>query len=118
MLVPTGVESEVVDAYESVFREELATAYDIIASDLLLIDYVVLNPRWRKLKLGLLAVRKLVDLLGGGVGLAVSEIAPLRADAHKQLRVPADWLNRSSRRAEACCPGEAFSNSKSRPWST
>jgi hypothetical protein len=80
------------DSYS--FREGVATMFEAISTDLLLIDYVILNPRWRKLRLGLLAVRKLVDLLGGGVGLVVSEIAPLRSRAHKQLRVPADWLPR------------------------
>lgn len=82
------------------FREELVRRYEVIHADLLLIDYVVLNPRWRKLKLGLLAVRKLVDLLGGGVGLAVSEIAPLRAKAHKQLRVPSDWIPQNATKDE------------------
>ena len=47
-------------------------------------------PRWRRLKLGLLAVSRLVDL--GGCGLAVSLIAPLRRDARPLLRVPAPWL--------------------------
>jgi hypothetical protein len=74
------------------FKDELTDEFEPASSDLLVIDYVVLNPRWRKLRLGLLAVRKFVDLVGGGVGLAVSEIAPLRADAHEALRVPADWL--------------------------
>jgi hypothetical protein len=54
----------------------------------------VLHPRWRGLKLGLLAVRKLVDLVGGGCGLAVCNIAPLRRDAHAELKVPASWLPR------------------------
>jgi hypothetical protein len=63
-------------------------------ADLLVLDYVVSNPRWRGLKLGLLAVRKMVDLSGGGCGLVVSHIAPLRRDAHRMLRVPKVWLPR------------------------
>ena len=82
------------------FREEIATTFEALSADLLVLDYVILNPKWRKLKLGLLAVRKLVDLLGGGVGLAVSEISPLRASAHKPLRVPADWLPRYATKEE------------------
>jgi hypothetical protein len=58
--------------------------------DLLVLDYVILNPRWR----GLLAGRKMVDLLGGGCGLVVSHITPLRADAYGMLRVPKTWLPR------------------------
>jgi hypothetical protein len=60
--------------------------------DTLVLDYVVLNPRWRGLRLGLLAARKLIDLAGGGCGLVVSYVAPLRPDAHQKLGVPAPWL--------------------------
>ena len=37
-------------------------------------------------------VRRLVDLVGCGCGLAVSLIAPLRHDAHRLLKVPGSWL--------------------------
>jgi hypothetical protein len=74
------------------FREPLMTRFEAVEPDLLVLDYVVLSPRWRKLRLGLLAVRKFVDLVGGGCGLAVSHIAPLRHDAAPMLRVPAAWL--------------------------
>jgi hypothetical protein len=76
------------------FREPLMLRFEAMESDLLVLDYVVLNPRWRKLKLGLLAVRKFVDLVGGGCGLAVSFIASLRHDAAPLLRVPKSWLPR------------------------
>jgi hypothetical protein len=76
------------------FRKKWVRKFDAMESDFLLLDYVVLSPKWRKLKLGLLAVRKLVDLIGGGCGLAVSLIAPLRADAHKILGVPESWLTK------------------------
>ena len=87
------------------FRDELMVRFDTAEPDLLVLDYVVLAPKWRKLKLGLLAVRKLVDLIGGGCGLAVSLIAPLRHDAAKLLRLPGAWLpcaaNREERREAA-----------------
>jgi hypothetical protein len=76
------------------FREPLMLRFEAVESDLLVLDYVVLNPKWRKLKLGLLAVRRFVDLVGGGCGLAVSFIAPLRHDAAPLLRVPKAWLPR------------------------
>src|SRR5262249_47606403 len=56
--------------------------------------YVVLHPRWRGLKLGLLALRKAVDYMGGGCGLAVCDVAPLDPDAHDDLRVPPSWIPR------------------------
>ena len=80
---------------ETGFKEELVNRFDSIQTDLLVLDYVILSPKWRKLKLGLLAVRKLIDLIGGGCGLAVSLIAPLRADAHKVIGVPKSWLPKS-----------------------
>jgi hypothetical protein len=52
------------------------------------LGYVLLHPKWRGLRLGLLAARKMVDLVGGGCGLVVSHIAPLRDDAYDMLRVP------------------------------
>jgi hypothetical protein len=77
---------------EYAFKEELVRRFDAMESDFLMLDYVVLSPKWRRLKLGLLAVRKLVDLIGGGCGLAVSLIAPLRKDAYKMVGVPKAWL--------------------------
>jgi hypothetical protein len=76
------------------FSDAIMRQFEPVDPDLLILDYVILNPRWRGLKLGLLAARKLVDLLGGGCGLVVSHIAPLRHEAHEMLRVPRSWLPR------------------------
>jgi hypothetical protein len=76
------------------FTEDIVRQFKAMDSDLLILDYIVLHPRWRGLKLGLLAARKMVDLLGGGCGLVVSHIAPLRPDASDMLRVPKAWLPR------------------------
>jgi hypothetical protein len=76
------------------FQEPLIDRFHAVEPDCLVLDYVLLNPRWRGLKLGLLAVRKLVDLIGGGCGLVVSEILPLHPDADKMLKVPKSWLPR------------------------
>ena len=86
------------DGYQ--FRPGLVRRFDAIESDLLVLDFVILAPRWRRLKLGLLAVRRLADLVGGGCGLAVSLIAPLRHDAHSLLKVPASWLPRHANKQE------------------
>ena len=76
------------------FTEAIIRQFEAIDSDLIILDYVVLHPRWRGLRLGLLAARRLVDLLGSGCGLLVSHIAPLRHEAHKMLRMPRSWLPR------------------------
>jgi hypothetical protein len=86
------------DSYH--LRAGLVDRFDAVESDLLVLDFVVLSPKWRRLKLGLLAVRRLVDLVGGGCGLAVSLIAPLRHDAHRLLKVPASWLPRHTSKQE------------------
>jgi hypothetical protein len=69
-------------------NKEIRYQFAGMDSDMLVLDYVLLHPKWRGLMLGLLAVRKMVDLLGGGCGLAVAEILPLRHEAHESLRVP------------------------------
>ncbi len=46
------------------FTDAIIRQFEAMDSDLLVLDYVILNPRWRGLKLGLLAARKMVDLLG------------------------------------------------------
>lgn len=78
------------DGYE--LKPRLADRFDAFASDLLILDYILLDPKWRKLRLGLLVARKMIDLLGGGCGLVVSQISPLRRAAHRDLGVPAKWI--------------------------
>jgi hypothetical protein len=77
---------------EDGLKGELVDRFDAAESDVLVLDYIILNPKWRRLKLGLLAVRRIVDLLGGGCGLAVSLIAPLLPTARSLLRVPVKWF--------------------------
>src|SRR5262249_26033586 len=45
-------------------KHSLREQFDGFDSDVLVLDYVLLQPRWRGLRLGLLAARKLIDLLG------------------------------------------------------
>jgi hypothetical protein len=75
-------------------RDEIRTKFDAFDSDVLVLDYVLLSPRWRGLKLGLLAARKLIDLLGGGCGLAVSWVYPLDPDADQFRKLPKGWIPR------------------------
>ncbi len=56
-------------------REDVRAAFDVFDADILVLDHVLLSPRWRGLKLGLMAARKMIDLLGGA-------------------RVPARWIPR------------------------
>jgi hypothetical protein len=76
------------------FRQDVVEQFDALDFDCLVLGHIVLDPRWRGLHLGLLAVRRLVDLLGGGCGLAVWKIRPPPASAGEALRVPRSWLPR------------------------
>ena len=78
------------------YRGEIVNQFDQADLDTLVLDYVILHPQWRGLRLGLLAARKMIDLLAGGCGLVVSHIAPLRSDAADLLRVPRSWLPMSA----------------------
>lgn len=96
---------ELHDAYAAVFdvgqddiREEVRQQFDGFDSDVLVLDYVLLSPRWRGLRLGLLAARKLIDTVGGGCGLVVSFVYPLNPDADQFGRVPAGWIPRHADR--------------------
>jgi hypothetical protein len=82
------------DPTEDDLRSSIRRRFDAFGSDVLVLDYVLLSPRWRGLRLGLLAARKLIDLLGGGCGLVVSRIAPLNPDADEFSTVPAGWIPR------------------------
>jgi hypothetical protein len=75
-------------------KEPVREPIDGFDSDVLVLDYVLVSPRWRRLKIGLLTARKLIDLLGGGCGLAVSWVYPLNADEFR--KVPEGWIPRHS----------------------
>lgn len=82
------------DAEADDIREDVRAAFDVFDGDILVLDHVLLSPRWRGLKLGLMAARKLIDMLGGGCGLAVSWACPLNPDADEFAKVPATWIPR------------------------
>ncbi len=92
---------EMLEVYAALFDPEdddlsqaVRDQFDAFDSDILVLDYVLLSPRWRGLKLGLLAARKMIDLLGGGCGLVVSRFVPLNPDAGEFSKVPAGWIPR------------------------
>lgn len=73
--------------------------FDTAASDVLILRGVALHPRWRGLRLGLLAVRRLLDLAGGGCGLVVAALRPLDPDAATALGVSPAWAPIAADRA-------------------
>jgi hypothetical protein len=81
-------------------REDIRESFDVLDPDILVLDHVLLAPRWRGLKLGLMVARKMIDLLGGGCGLAVCWAYPLNPDAGEFAKVPAGWIPRHGGEAE------------------
>jgi hypothetical protein len=88
------------DPHQDDLQDEIRVKFDVFHADVLVLDYVLLSPQWRGLKLGLLAARKLIDLLGGGCGLAVSWVYPLNADADQFAKVPKGWIPRQQSKDE------------------
>ena len=86
--------AELLDVYEALFDpdtddfwEDIEQDFQPVANDLLIIDSITLDPKWRGLKIGLLALRKLIDLLDGDCGLVVCRPYPLEnADTPEQIR--------------------------------
>ncbi len=76
------------------FRSDVRGQFDALAGDLLVLDQLVLHPRWRGLRLGLVAARRAIDLLAGGCALVAWNIQPLAADGDKAVGLPASWLPR------------------------
>jgi hypothetical protein len=82
------------DVEEDDLSIDIRNQFDTVTSDVLVLDYILLNPRWRGVKLGLLAVRKLIDLLGGGCGVVAARLGPLNPKAAKCRELSPDWLPR------------------------
>lgn len=58
-------------------RDKIDRRFECLGSDLLIIDNITLDPKWRGLKLGLLALRKLIDLHESDCCLVVCQPYPL-----------------------------------------
>ena len=68
-------------------RAKLEKRFESFDIDLLVLNSIVIDPKWPKLEVRLLAVKKMIDLLGGGCGLVVSKSAPLLRKVHSDLGV-------------------------------
>jgi hypothetical protein len=79
---------------ENSFKASVVDRFFAVELDVLVLEYVVLHPKWRGLRLGLLALRRTIDLLGGGCALAVCEPGPLNPEGYEFRGLPAGWLPR------------------------
>ena len=84
------------DVDDDDLRQDLRDEFDGFDGDVLVLDYVLLSPKWRGLRIGLLAARKVIDLLGGGCGLVVCDISPLNPHSALFATIPSGWIPRQT----------------------
>jgi hypothetical protein len=75
-------------------KEEVRAAFEVSDTDILVVDELTLAPRWRGLRLGLLVLRRLIDLHESGCGLVVCRPYPLGADTPEARRAGTVKLRR------------------------
>jgi hypothetical protein len=88
----TEISEALFDPNEGFYKESIADRFGITASDCLVLDYVVVNPRVRGLRLGLLALLRAVEMLRHGCGLTVCDPSPLSEHAPSLLKIPSSWV--------------------------
>jgi len=77
------------------WNKDVADKFCCDEMDLMVIDSLWLDPKWRGLRLGLLALRRLIDLHVAGCGLVVCHPYPLeRNDTPEQVRLGTIKLRR------------------------
>jgi hypothetical protein len=82
------------DAYAALFdpetdelKKRVRREFECLEADLLVLDELTLAPQWRRLRLGLLALRRLIDLHESGCGLVVCRPYPSEgAETPEQVR--------------------------------
>jgi len=78
------------------YAAQVTSLFGGVDGDCLILDHVVLRPKWRRLGVGRNVLRRAIATLGSGCGLVVCVAAPLVADEAAAVRVPADWLSPGS----------------------
>jgi len=74
------------------FKESIKQYFCTPDFDLLIIDSIILSPKFRGRGLGLMAARTIVDQLGWGCGLTVAMMTPVLPCDADEARVPRRWL--------------------------
>jgi hypothetical protein len=80
------------------YRPWVLEKFGAMPADFLLVESVVLDPRWRGLNVGLLVLRRLIDLFAPPFGLAVCQPFPFGAETPEEVREGTLKLRRYVRR--------------------
>src|SRR4051794_17180652 len=82
----------VYDGETGSLQTDLSDKFEVLDDDCVYLDYIVLNPRWRGLKVGLTVAQTAIEILGSGSVLVVSDILPLNRSAARSLKIPSKWI--------------------------
>ena len=66
------------DAETGYLKQEIQTEYEVAGLDLLIIDYLELFPKFRRLGIGVSAINRTIDVFGVGCGLIACKPWPLQ----------------------------------------
>jgi len=104
-----------IDPKTNDLRAQLEEKYDVVHSDILIIDEIMILEKYRHKKIGLAAMLRTIETFGGGVGLAAIKPFPLQfSSAH---RVESDWDRKMGFASFCTSENEAFKKLR-RYWGT
>jgi hypothetical protein len=98
-----GISGDISEYWEHLFdvetgypREEILNEFEVLDLDLLIIDYVAINPEFRGLGIAESAINRMIDIFGTGCGLVACKPWPLQftpsiaadPEALKRLALP------------------------------
>ncbi len=111
-----GIEGSIAEYWELLFdletgywREEIQDEYEASASDLLIIDFMEIRPKWRGMGVGPATVDRTIDIFGAGCGLVACKPWPLQftpafardRKALKRLKAPGVGRDEAVRKLRA-----------------
>src|SRR5713226_2614989 len=98
-----GISGDISEYWEHLFdaetgypKEEIQNEFEVVDLDLLIIDYVVIYPEFRGLRIAECAIHRTIDIFGNGCGLVACKPWPLQftpsvaddQEALKRLALP------------------------------
>lgn len=74
------------------FKNSIRNRFEPDDHDVLILDSIVLHPKFRRRGLGLMVARTIIDQLGAGCGITVAQMLPIAPGDADEHRIPRRWL--------------------------
>jgi len=74
------------------FKNSVLNRFEPDSHDVLILESIVLHPKFRGRGLGLMVARTIIDQLGSGCGLTVGQMLPIPPGDADEHRIPRQWL--------------------------